>query len=32
MIVHYMNAADTTQFVAEQSEFFNEVLASMQLD
>lgn len=32
MIVHYMNAADTTAFVQEQSEFFNEVLSTMTLD
>ena len=32
MIVHYMNAADTTAFVEEQSVFFNDVLSNMTLD
>ena len=32
MIVHYMNAADTTAFVEEQSVFFNDVLSTMTLD
>ncbi len=32
MIVHYSNAADTTKFIYEQFDVFNELLTSMEID